>query len=59
MMEAEFLVKLWSESCSRQNSRQIFKHEYLEFLISKSRDSKAQNHLCVQDYNFDEGFEVR
>jgi hypothetical protein len=59
MMEAEFLVQLWSESCSRQNSRQIFKQEYLELLISKSSDSRAQIHLCVQDYNFGEGFEVR
>jgi hypothetical protein len=59
MTEAEFLVQLLSESCSRQNSRQIFKQEYLELLISKLSDSKAQIHLCVQDYNFDEGFEVR
>jgi hypothetical protein len=59
MMETEFLVQLWSEFCSRQNSRQIFKQEYLEFLISKSSDSKAQIYLCVQNYNFDEGFEVR
>jgi hypothetical protein len=59
MMETEFLVQLWSESCSRQNSRQIFKQEYLELLISKSSDSKAHIHLCVQDYNFNEGFEVR
>ena len=59
MMEAEFLVQLWSKSCLRQNSRQIFKQEYLELLISKSSDSKAQIHLCVQDYNFDEGFKVR
>jgi hypothetical protein len=59
MMEAEFLVQLWSESCSSQNSRQIFKQEYLELLISKSSDSKAQIHLCIQEYNFDEIFEVR
>ena len=59
MMETEFLVQLWSEFCSRQNSRQIFKQEYLEFLISKSSDSKVQIYLCVQNYNFDEGFEVR
>jgi hypothetical protein len=62
MMEAEFLVQLESESCSWQNSllsRKIFKQEYLELLISKSSDSKAQIHLCVQDYNFDEGFKVR
>jgi hypothetical protein len=36
-----------------------FKHEYLELLISKSSNSKAQIHLCVQDYNFDEGVEGR
>ena len=59
MMEAEFLVQLWLESCSRQNSHQIFKQEYLELLISKSSDLKAQIYLCVQDYNFDEGFKVR
>jgi hypothetical protein len=57
--ETEFLVQLWSESCSRQNFYQIFKQEYLELLISKSGNSKAQIHLCVQNYKFDEGFEVR
>jgi hypothetical protein len=36
-----------------------FKHEYLELLISKSSNSKAQIHLRVPDYNFDEGFKVR
>jgi hypothetical protein len=35
------------------------KWEYLELMISKSSDSKAQIHLHVQDYNFDEGFKVR
>jgi hypothetical protein len=36
-----------------------FKHEYLEHLVSKSSNSKAQIHLCIQDYNFDEGVEGR
>jgi hypothetical protein len=36
-----------------------FKQEYLEFLISKSSNSKAQIHLRVPDYKFDEGVEVR
>ena len=36
-----------------------FKHKYRELLLSKSRNSKAQIHLRVPDYNFDEGFEVR
>jgi hypothetical protein len=36
-----------------------FKHEYLELLISKSSNSKAQIHLHVPEYNFDEGFKVR
>ena len=36
-----------------------FKQEYLELLISKSSNSKAQIHLHVPDYNFDEGFKVR
>jgi len=59
MMETEFLVQLWSESCSRQNFHQIFEQEYLELLISKSGNLKAQIHLYVQDYDFNEGFEVR
>jgi hypothetical protein len=33
--------------------------EYLELLILKSSDSKAQIYLHIQDYNFDEGFKVR
>jgi len=53
------LVQLWSESCSRQNFHQIFKHEYLELLISKSGNLKAQIHLYIQDYDFNEGFKVR
>jgi hypothetical protein len=36
-----------------------FKQEYLELLILKSSNSKAQIHLRVLDFNFDEGFEVR
>jgi hypothetical protein len=36
-----------------------FKQEYLEFLIMKSSNSKAQIHLRVSDYKFDEGVEVR
>jgi hypothetical protein len=36
-----------------------FKQEYLELLISKSSNSKAQIHLRVSDYKFDEGVEVR
>jgi hypothetical protein len=59
MTKTEFLVQLWSESCSRQNSRQIFKQEYFELLILKSSDSKTQIHLCIQDYKFNEGLEVR
>jgi hypothetical protein len=35
------------------------KQEYLELLISKSSNSKAQIHLCVLEYNFDEGFKAR
>jgi len=36
-----------------------FQQEYLEFLILKSSNSKAQIHLRVPDYKFDEGVEVR
>jgi hypothetical protein len=36
-----------------------FKQEYLEFLIMKSSNSKAQIHLRVSDYKFDGGVEVR
>jgi len=36
-----------------------FKQEYLELLISKSSNSKAQIHLRVLEYNFNEGFKVR
>jgi hypothetical protein len=36
-----------------------FKQEYLELLISKLSNSKAQIHLRVPDYNFDERFKVR
>jgi hypothetical protein len=36
-----------------------FKQEYLELLILKSNHSKAQIHLRVPEYNFDEGFKVR
>ena len=58
----ESVPRTWARSFPRQNSlpsRQIFKWEYLELLISKSSDSKAQNYLHVQDYNFDERVEVR
>jgi hypothetical protein len=36
-----------------------FKQDYLELVISKSSNLKAQIHLRVPDYKFDEGVKVR
>jgi len=36
-----------------------FKQKYLELLISKSSNSKAQIYLRVSFYNFNEGFKLR